>query len=73
MTDTDDQVTCAMCKKRFSLGAPGSAVRVYDHGEGHYCAMCWTGTGQKSGQNKFSWHLIFLVVLAFIIIVALST
>ncbi len=43
MTDTGDQVTCATCKKRFSLGAPGSTVRVYDQGEHHYCPLCWSG------------------------------
>ena len=43
MTDTGDQVTCTLCQQRFSPGEPGSTVRVDDHGEQHYCPMCWSG------------------------------
>ena len=56
MTDTSDQVTCAMCQQQFMPGAPGSTVRVVDHGEDHYCPLCWSG--QKPSLNHRLKHYL---------------
>ena len=74
MTDTGDQVTCTLCQQRFSPGAPGSTVRVDDHGEQHYCPMCWSGQSwsdyRKPKKPKPSLLKIFIVI--FVCLIALS-
>ena len=76
MTDTSDLVSCAMCQQRFMSGAPGSTVRVVDHGEDHYCPLCWSGqtSGQTSGYGAlwFFCKLTFLAILVYGIVATLA-